>query len=60
MIETQVMERKEAEGKFEDAVALGQTVVMANLPKVDQKFEAGVVTIKLGNFPPKSILSLTA
>ena len=33
---------------------------MANLPKVNKRFFVGMMTIKLGNFPPESSLILTA
>lgn len=59
MVETQVMERKEAEEKFEDAVAKEQTVVMPQ-HKLTKIVLAGLMTIRLGNFPPESSLILTA
>jgi hypothetical protein len=59
-IETRVVEREKAKEKYEDAVASGQTAVMANLPMVHDRFEVNVMTIYLGNFPPMSTLILQA
>lgn len=60
VLETQVVERFKAAAKYEDAVASGETAVMATLPPVHEKVEINVLTIYLGNFPAKSSLILTA
>ena len=59
VLETKIEARQKAEAKYEDAVASGQTAVMATLPPVT-RFKKNFVTFQLGNFPPRSRLVLRA
>lgn len=60
VLETKVAERAKAQAKYDDSVASGQTAVMATLPPISKIFDANIMSIYLGNFPPMSRMILTA
>lgn len=60
-IETSVVERKQAEERYEDSQAAGETAILATLPPVNTNFRASsMLRIRLGNMPANSTAYLRA
>ena len=57
---TKVSEREKAEQAYEDKMASGQTALLATLPKLRPQQERQMLSVRLGNLPPKSKAYLRA
>ena len=60
-METSIVERNQAEARYEDSQAKGDTAILATLPPVDTNFRASsMIRIRLGNMPARSTAYLRA
>ena len=57
---TKVTERETAEQAYDDKVATGKTALLATLPKQRPRQSKQMLSVKLGNMPPKSTAYLRA
>ena len=58
-LQTDVMEKEQAQIKYDDAVASGKTAVLSTLPSYQYR-KAVHMRVSLGNFPPNSKANLRA
>ena len=58
--ETRVVEKEKAQEKYEDAVASGETAVIATLPPIRTQFRNNMMRMNLGGMPPLATANLRA